>query len=120
MEERRRFSRIGCDEVVIATIAGESLIARMLDISLKGALIRFPDDLTVNIGDSCRMRLRLRDSDIFLDFRGEIVHRHGCMAGVRFGRLDIDTMIHLRSLMEARSSDPLKISEEVLSLADSF
>jgi hypothetical protein len=118
MEEKRRFRRIACIEKVIFQ-CGEGVIeAEMLDISLKGALLELNDEAAISTGDKCRITLNLKDSDIFLQFLAELVHRRNNLVGVKFVHMDIDTLIHLRSLLEARTANPQQVMDEIAFLTN--
>ncbi len=118
MKDTRRFSRIACDEIVIVETSKVSVFASILEISLKGALVRLPESALIESGERCWIAWRFEDFDLFLYFEGEVSLRRNKLAGVRFTDMDLDTLMHLRNLLERRSGDSLKISEEVPSLAD--
>jgi len=119
MEGKRQFSRIACDEIIIAKIGANAFIARIVDLSLRGALIRFADDVEISSGDICLIVFRLKDSGIFLKFTAEVLHMRNNLAGVKFVDVDLDTLTHLRSLLEARTADPCRICDELPLLAES-
>jgi hypothetical protein len=119
MPNQRHFHRIDfvnkADFIVNSTVS-EAFLA---DISLKGAMIEFPQLCTAPLGSRCQLTVKLNDSEVQLDFEGEVVHVHGAMAGIRFIRVDIDTMIHLRRLLELNYGDSEEIRRELPELIDS-
>lgn len=118
MSEHRRFSRIKCVEKSIVETDSRTVQVRLLDISLKGALIEHGEDLAVGLGDRWKLLFRLDNSDIVLQFETEAVHCSGTHTGVKFVETDLDTMIHLRSLLEARSVNPEQVKHELSFLTD--
>jgi len=118
MSEQRRFSRIKCIEKSIVETDSRTVQVQLLDISLKGALIDHGGDLPAQPGDRWTLLFRLNSSDIVLQFGTEAVHCSGTLAGVKFVETDLDTMIHLRSLLEARSVNPEQVRHELSFLAD--
>ncbi len=120
MEEKRRFSRISCFERVLVQCGKGNVEANIVDISLKGALLEFDEDEIMCLGDKCLITLNLKDSDIFLKFLAESVHSCKQLAGVKFVRTDIDTFIHLRSLLESRMANPQQVTDEIALLIDSI
>jgi hypothetical protein len=113
MEEKRRFSRIRFIEKSFIEMDNRMVEVRLLDISLKGALIEFISDVALQKGDIRELTFHLGDSEIILQFKTEAVHCRGNKAGLKFIGMDLDTMIHLRSLIEARILDPEKVQHEL-------
>jgi c-di-GMP-binding flagellar brake protein YcgR len=112
MEDKRRFNRVTCEEKLLVRFDGSPTRAQLLDISLKGALVEFENDVTFQLGDILDITLTLDDSDIVLQFESKVIHRNNNVVGVKFIRIDLDSMIHLRSFIEARSMDPEQVIRE--------
>ena len=112
MEDKRRFNRVTCEEKVLVCFDGSIVRAQLLDISLKGALVEFENDVTFQHGDILDITLSLDNSDIVLQFESKVMHRSNNVAGVKFIRIDLDSMIHLRSFIEARTMDPEQVVKE--------
>ena len=117
-EQKRRFSRVKCVEKCIVETAEGDKAVRLLDISLKGALLEHDETLAVRQGDTWTLLFQLNHSDIVLRFKVEVVHCRDSLAGVKFIEMDLDTMIHLRGLMEARTVDPDQVRHELGFLLD--
>jgi hypothetical protein len=113
MGEKRRFRRIECLEN--CSVSGQKGLfsVKLLDISLKGALIEFEGEVPLEDGEAASVCLQLSNSDVKLTFETQVVHHHGRLAGVKFMEMDLDTMIHLRGLMEARTMDPELLHKEI-------
>jgi hypothetical protein len=118
MNNIRRFSRVKCVEKSIAETPSGSCEVRLLDISLKGALVEYDSAISVARGDAWRLFFRLDNSEIILEFGAEVIHCHDNLAGVKFVEVDLETMIHLRSLMEARTVNPEQVRYELEFLLD--
>ena len=112
MEDKRRFNRVTCEEKVLVSFDGSIVRAQLLDISLKGALVEFENDVTFQHGDILNITLSLDNSDIVLQFESKVMHLSNNVAGVKFIRIDLDSMIHLRSFIEARTMDPEQVVKE--------
>jgi hypothetical protein len=111
--EKRRFSRIEFEEKCVVEGGGNTIEARLLNVSLKGALIEFDGEIAFQMGERCRLSFNLGNADFYLEFMVEIVHCSDSLAGVRFVEADLNTMIHLRNLLEARTGDPLLVKREL-------
>jgi c-di-GMP-binding flagellar brake protein YcgR len=112
MEDKRRFNRVTCEEKILVGFDGSIVKAQLLDISLKGALVEFENEVTFQHGDILDITLTLDNSDIVLQFDSKVMHRRNNVAGVKFIRIDLDSMIHLRSFIEARTMDPEQVVKE--------
>jgi hypothetical protein len=113
MSNKRRFSRIKCVEKCIVETANGPISVKLLDIALKGALVEHGSDLPANPGDRWKLLYQLDGSNIVLEFAAEVVHCRGDQTGVKFIEMDLDTMTHLRSLMEARTVNPEQVRYEL-------
>lgn len=118
MPNKRRFSRVKCIEKSIVQTDSGSRQVVLHDISLKGALVEFGSDLPVHVGDRWKLLFQLDHSDVVLQFEAEVIHARDALAGVKFTEMDLDTMIHLRSLMEARTVNPEQVRHELTFLMD--
>jgi hypothetical protein len=116
--EKRRFSRVGLAEKSIVEYNGRSFEADLEDISLKGALLRFPEEASCKLDDKLDISFLLGGSDIPMRFSAAVVHVRNDMVGVKFVETSLETMIHLRGLMEARTLDPDRIKNELAFLVD--
>ncbi len=114
----RRFSRVSFAEKSIVQFGDCSFEVDLLDISLKGALVRFGNAVDCRQGDRWRLSFQLGDSDIVMQFTTEVAHARDNLVGVKFIETDLDTMIHLRNLMEARTMDPEQVRSELDYLVD--
>ena len=112
MGEKRRFDRVTCDENVFAVIDGSLFTAKLQNISLTGALIEFEDNVTLQHDDILDITFPLNNADIELQFGSKVRHVKSNIVGVKFIRIDLDTMTHLRSLIEARTADLEQVQNE--------
>ena len=113
MDNQRYFSRIKftCDAQL--EVNGESHDAELLDICLKGALLKCGDSLELESGDMCIARIFLPSSEVMLVFDAEVAHRHEDCFGLRFTLLDTDTLTHLRRLIELNLGNDEKVLDEM-------
>jgi hypothetical protein len=114
----RNFSNIKFEEKCTVEFDACSIEASLVNISLKGATVKFGDDTVFRQGEGLRLSFYLGNLDCLLRFRAEVVHSCGNFAGIRFVETDVDTMIHLRNLLEARTADPEQVKRELDLLAE--
>jgi hypothetical protein len=113
MSEQRHFQRIKFVVKTDVEINGTSCEATLVDISLKGALVTFPPELHPEKGQPCQLTIHLNESDMKLPFAGEIIHTHDNLTGIKFTMISIDSMIHLRRLLELNTGNPDQVKSEL-------
>jgi len=114
MEDKRHFSRINFSAPVQLTYENAEYKGELLDISLKGALIRLKTDISMKKGDYCNLRIRLPRSDIDLTFQVVLVYFHKDKYGFKFLSEDIDTITHLRRIIELNIANQEQIIDELV------
>jgi hypothetical protein len=115
-DERRRFSRISFHRPAELTVRGEVVSCGVLDLSLKGALCEVPDSARVAPGESATLLVRLDAGDAAIRMEGTVVHREGVQVGLRCVEIDIDSIVHLRRLVELNLGDEDLLERELSAL----
>lgn len=118
VEERRQFSRVGFQSKVFIAFGEKRLEAELLDISLKGALLQLSEESGFQQGESCTFELSLQQSDVMLKVDAVPVFKENNHIGLRFGNIDLDSMTHLRRLVELNTGDPELVQKELFFLID--
>jgi len=114
-EQRRNFSRIAfeCEAWLEGSDGGQD--CRVLDLSLKGALLELAADAPA--GDvPCTLRLALGEQAEVV-MRGYPAHRTGSRLGFACTDIDLDSITHLRRLIELNLGDPRLLERELAALA---
>lgn len=113
--ERRQFWRAHFHSPVQVALQGQVVEADLYDISLKGALIKVPDQWRGKAGDSCQLRLKL-GSDATISMNVTVTHVEGRRVGMRCEQIDLDSVTHLRRLVELNAGDPDLLDRELSAL----
>lgn len=122
-EQRRRFARIFFD--ARASLRTDALFctAHLLDLSLRGALVEAPSNFTPAIGDRCHFELKLGDEAATIDMETTIAHRENVDGHQRVGlhchEMDLDSVTHLRRLVELNLGSDALLHRELAALAAS-
>jgi len=111
--ERRRFLRIQFDGSTEIRIGIERYPVKLLDLSLKGALIECPIDLESQPGDSLQLVIHLTNCQEQLNLNVVLVRQFELQYGFRFDEVDIDTLTHLRRLVELNLGDEAMLEREL-------
>lgn len=110
--ERRHFSRIHFSHQATLTAAAGSRQVEVHDVSLKGILVTAPANWSIKVGAPCSITLPL-DGSVSVSMDGTLVHvEHGCY-GIRCDRIDLDSISHLRRLVELNLGDESILQREL-------
>lgn len=96
---RRRFERFPFQAPITLYSTSEMWTTSILDVSLKGVLISRPESFTGERGKRFRVTLQL-PGNVFVSMGVSIAHMSEAWLGCQIERLDLDSFIHLRRLVE--------------------
>ncbi len=116
-KDRRHFWRAAFHSPVRMTTHGGQSYGKLLDISLKGALLEVGPTYVVAMGDQCQVRLDLAPGST-ISMWGTVVHIAGRQVGFNCDSIDLDSITHLRRLVELNSGDPQMLESEITALLD--
>lgn len=111
-EERRRYTRIEFDGNAAVEQDDKSFPVHLIDISLNGVLIETPDDYAIKADQAVNITINLT-GETFIAMTAKLVHSSNHMLGFHCESIDMESMTHLRRLIELNMEDP-KASERVL------
>jgi hypothetical protein len=97
------------------SLGGHDSQAYLHDLSLKGALVEVSGGWGGQVGDSCRLRLELA-SDAVIGMEARVAHIEGRHVGLRCEHIDLDSMTHLRQLVEHNADEPALLERELATL----
>ncbi len=116
--ERRHFQRVDFDHSGMLTLGKVSCDCKLIDISLKGALVEVAkaDGAQINQGTKGSALFKLSNdvNDICMDI--EVMHIENARIGLRCTHIDLDSISHLRRLIELNTGDPELLDRELLAL----
>jgi hypothetical protein len=102
--DRRQFWRSGFDAPALVTVSGRNHAARLIDVSLKGALLEPDDSWLAQAGQPCHLRLELAPGAM-IEMDATVAHVKGRHIGLHCDRIDLDSITHLRQLVEFNAGD---------------
>jgi hypothetical protein len=111
-EERRRFSRVEFDADVRLLQDGKDYRAQLHDISLNGVLIATPSEYHIRTDMPCTLLVILSD-DTVITMQVTLVHSSSAFLGFHCTSIDMESIVHLRRLIEINLGEP-GASERVL------
>ncbi len=110
--ERRQFSRIEFDADVHLIQEGKEYRAQLHDISLNGVLVSTPAEYHIRTDMPCTLNVILSDQAV-ITMQVTLVHSSSSFLGFHCTSIDMDSIVHLRRLIEINLGEP-GASERVL------
>jgi len=111
--ERRHFVRVGFDAPALLTTATEAFSVHVMDVSLKGALVRAPAQASLAAGMVCQLTIPLTETGNHIAMSTEVAHVEGLSAGLLCRGIDLDSVTHLRRLIELQLGDPALLERDL-------
>lgn len=115
-QERRRFSRIAFHRPALFTVGGSGSLVGVLDVSLQGALLEVPPAFAAETGAHCALVIRLDGAETVIQLDGEVAHRAGNRLGMRCTSIDLESVGHLRRVVELNLGDEELLHRELATL----
>ena len=115
--ERRRNHRVLFDAPVsLHTVGGKHYETLLIDVSLKGALTKIPQDWHANEEELISLCIHLDDAGAVINMQCHIVHTEDNAIGFHCQSMDMDSITHLRRLVELNLGDPDLLERELAAL----
>ena len=114
--ERRDFSRIALKRPAALRLGRLHIPSQLVDISLRGALVRASSEPVAVEGQSCDLLIQLDHGPTTILMRGEVAHCSGSEVAIRCRELDLDSAAHLRRLLELNLGSERLLDRELAAL----
>jgi len=111
-QERRQFQRLHFDTHAQLVCAGQAHCVRLLDISLRGALVEASDAIAWPREAPCQLIITLGEG-CHIAMGTEVAHTQGTQIGLRCHSIDLDSITHLRRLLELQLGDPALLERDL-------
>ena len=89
------------------------MATRLIDISFRGALVQAPSGTPPEAGTPALLRVQLAQSTVVIEMKAEVAHHGPEGLGLHCLSIDMDSMIHLRRLMELNLGDAGLLEREL-------
>lgn len=102
---RRKFSRIPFKTEASLFLPDGKYVVDVLDLSLKGALIHPQTNMFVTVGTTCILEICLNEDGASIRMEASVVHHLADHYGLACRDIDLDSVTHLRRLVELNLGD---------------
>lgn len=114
--ERRHFVRVGFDAPALLTTSSDAYSVHVQDLSLKGALIVAPPQAALEPGMLCQITIPLAETESHIAMSAQVAHVAGLHTGLLCRSIDLDSVTHLRRLIELQLGDPALLERDLAEL----
>lgn len=114
----RRFLRSVFQAPARLNLGGTLREVQLLDVSLKGALVDLGQVLPCPVGARGRLRLLLSPTT-FIAMDVSVTRVKGSQLGLQCIHIDLDSVTHLRQLVERNAQDPALLGRDLAVLVGS-
>ena len=112
-QEKRHFTRINIDGSTVVHYLESKFPADLIDISLKGALFTKPTGIELPIDSACDIQINLEGSDVVINMSGHVTHRLETQVGICCDHIDLDSITHLKRLIELNLGEERLLEREL-------
>jgi hypothetical protein len=113
---QRAYTRIAFEAPAVLTQDNLHWDTRLIDVSIKGALIEKPADWAGRIGDACEITAFIA-SDTTIEMLVEVAHMTDNQVGCHCTRIDVDGIAHLRRIVELNLGNIDLLDRDLAALA---
>ncbi|WP_448213773.1 PilZ domain-containing protein [Colwellia sp. MEBiC06753] len=117
MENRRQFTRILFSITASLTVDEQEYSVSIHDISLNGALVTVPEGNPELKGKLGTLNFALAGSEAQVEMHVAVVHQEPDVIGLQCNAIDIDSVTHLRRLVELNLGDESQLEKELSQLS---
>ncbi|MCG9697316.1 PilZ domain-containing protein [Shewanella sp. Isolate11] len=112
MDNRRQFSRVIFAADAILSDKHETWPTKIQDLSLNGALVEQPAGFS-ELQTPLTLSFKLAESDIVITMETQLVHKKNGLLGLQCLHIDIDSISHLRRMLELNLGDASLLDREL-------
>ena len=116
-DNKRRFTRVPFDADVVLHHDGDAWTTDLVDVSLKGLLVVAPAGFALTAGTTLSVDLMLNE-EVAINTECTLVHHTGTRVGLHIDRIDMESIMHLRRLLELNLGDPDLLERELSGLGE--
>jgi hypothetical protein len=114
--KKRLFTRIAFDTDATLDILSAKHACKLVDISLKGALVERPLPWHVSIGEPCSLLVKLDEDGMAINMAGEVAHVEEGRLGIHCTEIDLESITNLRRLVELNLADEAELHREIAAM----
>lgn len=115
--EKRRFKRFQFDAEAILRKNDKEWTTKLLDICLNGILVSSPEGCQAEMGDTFDVSIVFANSQSLISASISLIHLEENRMGFKVDNIDLDSISHLRRLVELNLGDSELLHRELSHLS---
>lgn len=115
--ERRRFTRIPLFKDVTLYSGMEALPSQLLDLSLKGVLLKCPENHQPKQGDIYRLSIPVENASAII-MNIQVMHLNEETFGAEWTQIDMDSFAVLKRTIELNTKEEQNLRDDIKTLAE--
>ena len=117
-QDRRHFNRVGFEADASLVIQGNQVSCQVVDLSLHGALVKMPEGNPLDQTQAYELQIPLsNDKEQVITVSLKLTHQEGPNLGLECQHIDLDSITHLRRLVELNLGDSQLLERDFESLS---
>ncbi|TQV85326.1 PilZ domain-containing protein [Aliikangiella coralliicola] len=116
IDERRQFNRVAFNTVATLTIDKLETECQIVDLSLHGVLLKLMGIFDTEIGSTYQIEIPLGEDNELIAMELELMHQNENGLGLMCTNIDLDSITHLRRLVELNLGDSELLERDFSSL----
>lgn len=111
--ERRHFVRVSFDAPALLVTNTGTFTVHVLDLSLRGALVKVPEHALLSHEMPGQLTIPLAVAGQEITMKVELAYAEGPKVGLLCRSMDLDSVTHLRRLIELQLGDPALLERDL-------
>lgn len=118
--DKRLFTRVPFVASVVLDVFPDQHACKLVDISLKGALVERDLFWETAIGTPCSLVVDLAEDGHSIQMKGAVAHCDQGRLGIRCADIDLESMTNLRRLVELNLGDEAALNREIQAMVRAY
>jgi len=114
--DKRQYTRVNFDTTAKLTKDDQTFECQIIDLSIHGVLLRPHGVVRSNEGADYELEIPLSDNQNSIKMSLKLAHKHPQSLGFVCDSIDLDSITHLRKIVELNSGDPSMLERDFQSL----
>ncbi len=116
--DRRHFNRVEFEADASLVVQGNQFTCQVVDLSLHGVLIKMPNGNQLDPNEEFELQIPLsEDKEQVIRMSLKLTHQEGPNLGLECNHIDLDSITHLRRLVELNLGDSQLLERDFESLS---
>lgn len=118
VDDRRSFNRVVFNTTATLHVFKKKYDCEIIDLSIQGVFLRLLEQVDIEIGGNYQLDIKLGEIDAMISMEIELMHQDDLDLGFMCVQIDLESITHLRRLVELNLGDSLLLERNFENLLD--